>query len=220
MVDIFEGAVLLRAASDGNYLMLDAAWKWLPKTAIFLNAQQGYIFYLNEAEATANNKVSSYPLLVTAGLRGLLTEKTSADARARVHERILLRRVRSTGGFWGSTYLDLSALPASDDAQPRSWRVTGTISERGRRVLLVQRDLLRLVRPADRGRLALDLSGRYAHRNYGASSSTRRRWSRIASDNFFQVGATLDYFIRNWVYAGVGYSLFSTTAATSRTSNT
>ena len=33
--------------------MLDAAWKWLPKTAVFLNAQQGYIFYLNEAEATA-----------------------------------------------------------------------------------------------------------------------------------------------------------------------
>ena len=42
--------------------MLDAAWKWLPKTAIFVNAQQGYIFYLNEAEADANNKASSFPL--------------------------------------------------------------------------------------------------------------------------------------------------------------
>ena len=48
--------------------MLDASWKWLPKTAIFLNVQQGYIFYLNEAEATANDKVSSYPLAVTTGL--------------------------------------------------------------------------------------------------------------------------------------------------------
>ncbi|HXU07192.1 MAG TPA: hypothetical protein VN903_39835, partial [Polyangia bacterium] len=26
-------------------------------------------------------------------------------------------------------------------------------------------------------------------------------------DNFFQVGATLDYFVRNWMYAGLGYSL-------------
>ena len=49
-------------------LMLDAAWKWLPKTAIFVNVQQGYVFYLNEAEADANNKTSSFPLRVTAGL--------------------------------------------------------------------------------------------------------------------------------------------------------
>ena len=29
------------------------------------------------------------------------------------------------------------------------------------------------------------------------------------TDDFVQVGATLDYFIRNWIYAGVGYSLIS-----------
>ena len=28
-------------------------------------------------------------------------------------------------------------------------------------------------------------------------------------DNFFQVGASLDYFLRNWAYLGVGYSLLS-----------
>ena len=29
------------------------------------------------------------------------------------------------------------------------------------------------------------------------------------TDNFFQLGATLDYFVRNWMYAGVGYSLLA-----------
>ena len=28
-------------------------------------------------------------------------------------------------------------------------------------------------------------------------------------DDFFQVGATLDYFLRNWTYVGVAYSLIS-----------
>jgi len=29
------------------------------------------------------------------------------------------------------------------------------------------------------------------------------------SDDFIQAGATLDYFIRNWIYFGVGYSLLN-----------
>ena len=29
--------------------MLDGAWKWLPKTAIFVNVQQGYVYYLERA---------------------------------------------------------------------------------------------------------------------------------------------------------------------------
>jgi hypothetical protein len=29
------------------------------------------------------------------------------------------------------------------------------------------------------------------------------------TDDFVRVGATLDYFLRNWVYAGVGYSLLA-----------
>jgi len=27
------------------------------------------------------------------------------------------------------------------------------------------------------------------------------------TDNLFMVGASLDYFVRNWIYAGLGYSL-------------
>ena len=59
------------------------------------------------------------------------------------------------------------------------------------------------------GRLALDLSGRYSHRNYGGQFVDPAQMTTGRTDNFVQVGATLDYFVRNWIYAGVGYSLLS-----------
>jgi hypothetical protein len=31
-----------------NAIMLDASWKWLPKTAIFVNVTQGFVTYLEE----------------------------------------------------------------------------------------------------------------------------------------------------------------------------
>jgi hypothetical protein len=57
------------------------------------------------------------------------------------------------------------------------------------------------------GRLALDLSGRYVHRNYGGAFVDPSQADR--SDDFIQGGATLDYFVRNWVYFGVAYSVLS-----------
>ena len=79
MVDIFQGEYYLRRAPTATTLMLDAAWKWLPKTAIFVNAQQGYIFYLNQAQAAPATRTHRFRCWSPPGLRGLLTEKTSAD---------------------------------------------------------------------------------------------------------------------------------------------
>ena len=175
MVDIFQGTYSY-ASTDGNYLMLDGSWKWLPKTAIFLNVSQGYIFYLNQAEADANNKESSYPLVVTAGLRGLLTEKTSATVARRLQQRFLLRQ-----------FLDRRLLgqhvprplrhAASVDAQPDRGGLPARFSERGRRLVLLQRDVLRVVRPADRGAAGAGSFGAlFAPELRRASSSTRCRW--------------------------------------------
>ena len=91
MVDVFENTGTgnyTYANTDSNYLMLDASWRWLPKTAIFFNAQQGYIFYLNDTLAAANGKDSSYPLQLTAGLRGLLTEKTTVVASLKIADAV------------------------------------------------------------------------------------------------------------------------------------
>jgi hypothetical protein len=207
MVDIFQGGYSY-ASNDSNYLMLDAAWKWLPKTAIFLNAQQGYIFYLNEAEATAAGKESSFPLVVTAGLRGLLTEKTSATVALGYTNGFYSGGV-STGGFWGSTYVDVSAMlrPSMLSRVVAGYRhdlqnaVVASFSYNE----TVYASYVQQIA----GRLALDLSGRYSHRNYGGQFVDPVQKTTGRTDDFVQVGATLDYFVRNWIYAGVGYSLFS-----------
>ena len=59
--------------------MVDASWKWLPKTAVFVEVQQGYITYLNEADAAAHGKAHAFPFVASGGLRGLITEKTSVQ---------------------------------------------------------------------------------------------------------------------------------------------
>jgi hypothetical protein len=207
MVDIFQGTYSF-ASTDGNYLMLDASWKWLPKTAVFLNAQQGYIFYLNQSEAEANGKSSSFPFVVTAGLRGLLTEKTSATL-AVGYTNGFYGGDFSTGGIWGSTYLDLSAMlrPTMLSRIVAGFRhdftnaVVASFSYNDTVYASYDQQIA--------GRLALDLSGRYSHRNYQGQFVDPVQMVTGRTDDFVQVGATLDYFIRNWIYAGVGYSLFS-----------
>jgi len=45
------------------------------------------------------------------------------------------------------------------------------------------------------------------YRNYGGQFVDPTQAGR--NDNFFQAGASLDYFARNWIYAGVAYSIMS-----------
>jgi len=187
-----------------NTLMLDVAWKWLPKTAVFVNAQQSYIDYLNQAEAAANKLSNSYPLYVTAGLRGLLTEKTSAVLTVG-YVNAFYSNGESTTGFLGSTYLDLA--------------FTARLTQLSRAVVGFRHDFINAIISnfayqdtayvsyvqQIAGRLGLDLSGRYAHLSYQGATGDPTQQGRV--DNFFQLGASLDYFLRNWAYVGVGYAL-------------
>jgi hypothetical protein len=212
MLDIFEQQFSF-SNSDLNEIMLDAAWKWLPKTAIFLQLRQGYIFYLNEQPNTVGAKVPSYPLRVLAGLRGLITEKTSAIFTVG-YANAFYSSGATTGGFLGSTYLELQVT-----YRPTllSRIVGGYIHDFQNSVISAfyyddqfYASFVQQLGP----RFALDLSGRYHHKNYqgyfdvqGATTPTPR------TDNTFQVGLTVDYFVRNWAYAGVGYALMANASA-------
>jgi hypothetical protein len=190
-----------------NTLMLDVAWKWLPKTAVFVNVQQSFVTYLNKAAANANQIFDSYPLYVTAGLRGLLTEKTSAVLTLGYVNGFYSNGV-STSGFLGSTYLDLA--------------FTARLTQLSRAVLGFRHDFINAVISnfayeetayasyvqQIAGRLALDLSGRYAYLSYQGQTGDVTQQGRV--DNFIQAGATLDYFLRNWAYLGAGYALLVT----------
>jgi hypothetical protein len=207
MLDIFQGDYTY-ANADYNYFMLDAAWKWLPKTALFFNAQQGYIFYLNDAEATANNKTSSFPLQLTVGLRGLLTEKTSALLQLG-YTNGFYSNGTSTGGFLGSTYAELAFTlrPTMLSRVVAGYRhdfTNAVISSFSYNETVYASYVQQIA-----GRLALDISGRYVHRHFGGEFVDMAQMISGRNDDFIQVGATLDYFVRNWIYFGVAYSVLS-----------
>jgi hypothetical protein len=208
MVDIFDSSSSYSYANSvTNTVALDIAWKWLPKTAVFFDAQQGYIFYLNDSAA----KGSSFPLRITAGLRGLLTSKTSALLSVGYVNGFYSGSGGSTGGFLGSTYAELA--------------LTVQLNQLSRAVIGVRHDFLNAVISSFSyeetayvsyvqqiaGRLGLDLSARYAYLSYEGAFVDMMQVGR--TDNFFQVGATLDYFLRNWAYVGVGYSLLDTSSS-------
>jgi hypothetical protein len=214
MVDFYNGQYTYADATT-NTLMLDVSWKWLPKTAIFLDAQQGYIDYFssaNTAPVGQGRKVSSYPLLVSAGLRGLLTEKLSAVLQLG-YTNAFYSSGGSTTGFLGSTYaqleLTLRMTQLSRLAVGARHDFLNTVIANFAYEETVYASYIQQIA----GRLALDLSGRYAHLSYNGNfvDPTQAAVGRV--DNFFQAGAALDYFLRNWVYLGVGYSLLDNSSS-------
>ena len=200
MIDYYTGTYAYANAMT-NTLMLDVSWKWLPKTAAFVNVQQGFIDYLNDLNP---NKVASYPLHATIGLRGLLTEKTSAVLSVG-YANAFYSEGESTSGFWGSTFAELAFTLRPTQLSrfvvgARHDFLNAVISNFAYEDAVYVSWVQQLA-----GRLALDLSGRYAHLSYQGNLVDPTQPGRV--DNFFQAGATLDYFMRNWVYVGVGYSL-------------
>jgi hypothetical protein len=58
------------------------------------------------------------------------------------------------------------------------------------------------------GRFGLGLSARYDSRSFQNVPLANGTFTN-RHDNFWQVGANLDYHVRDWTYVGVSYSLMS-----------
>jgi hypothetical protein len=201
MVDVLQGTFSY-ATSMTNSVMLDASWKWLPKTALFINVSQGVVTYLE----SASPKQPSYPLRATAGLRGLLTERTSILVALGYLNAFYTGPGPSTSGFYGSTYADLSLTvrPTMLSRAVLGYRhgFENSVISNFYYSETVYASWVQQIA----GRLALDLSGRYVYKDYqGLNLIDPNTVAR--TDNFFQVGAVLDYFLRNWAYAGIGYAM-------------
>jgi hypothetical protein len=204
VVDIFENGSTYEYANNlTNLLLLDVSWRWLPKTAIFVQFSQGWVTYLNSSADTAGTgKHDSYPLHAVLGMRGLITPKTTVVA-ALGYANALYSSGASTGGFLGSTYVDLQATITPTMLS----RVTVGYHQDFQNSVISSfyYDYAFFASYVQQvaGRLALDLSGRFSHRQYEGLlfDATGKR-----TDNVVMGGVALDYFVRNWVYAGVGYS--------------
>jgi hypothetical protein len=199
-IDLFEqGSGYSYANSLTHTFTLDVSWKWLPKTAVFVQANQGYVSYLS---TNSEGKVPSYPLRVFAGLRGLITPKLTAILSLG-YVNGFYQNGATTSGFLGSTYVDvqgilnptlLSRITLGYHQDFQNSIISNFYYQYSVYASWVQQVA---------GRFSLDLSGRYTFLDYRGLlfDPTHER-----TDNSLIAGLTFDYFIRNWIYAGVGYA--------------
>lgn len=211
MIDLFETEQLKAANSMTNEGMIDLSWRWLPKTALYLQVRQGYVSYLNNdpasqlvaPEAPDARKSSSFPLRAVVGVRGLITEKTSV-ALALGYQNAFYSYGLSTGGFLGSTTAaaELVILPlfstkitfgAHHDFQNSV--IGNFFYDDGVYASLTHQAVSRLV---------AQLWVAYDHRRY-YGLPVGGPDPRI--DNLLQATATADYFVRPWAFAGLSYML-------------
>lgn len=203
-LDIYEDAALKPASSVTHQILVDASWKWLPKTAVFVQASQGYITYLYDT----STKVPSYPLRAFAGLRGLITARIAALI-ALGYVNGFYSNGATTSGFLGSSYFQAQTM------------ITPTLVSR--LVLGFKHDFANSVvsnfsyddtfylsyAHQIAGRVSASVSGRYMRRQYEGNLVGATTAGETRVDNLFTVGASVDYYPRNWIYVGVGYSLYS-----------
>jgi hypothetical protein len=201
VLDIYEDQSLKKASSVSHQLLLDVSWKWLPKTAVFLQASQGYITYLYDD----SGKIPSYPLRAFTGLRGLITPRIAA-LLALGYANGFYSGSTSTSGFLGSSYFQAQAMLTPTLV---SRVVVGYKHDFSNSVVsnFTYDDTFYLSYAHQiAGRVSLSISGRYIHRNFqGNVVGVPPGGDRI--DNLFNVGASVDYYPRNWIYIGAGYAM-------------
>jgi hypothetical protein len=202
-LDLFEqDSGFAYANSLTHTLLLDVSWKWLPKTALFFQASQAYVSYLSDDK---KGKVPSYPLHVLVGLRGLITPKLSAVVSAG-YANGFYSSGATTSGVLGSTYVDVQGVvtPTLMSRFTLGYHqdFQNSVISNFYYAYSVYGSFVQLIG----GRLSFDLSARYSHLDYEGLLFDPTQ-NRI--DNTIVAGATLDYFIRNWIYAGVGWALIA-----------
>jgi hypothetical protein len=205
IIDYFETNIIKGASSMSQALSLDVSWKWLPKTALFVQVTQGYVSYFNTVPG--DTKSPSYPLHAMAGLRGLITPKLSVNL-AVGYTNGFYSNVPGPVGFRGN-------FSAGADATYRpTLMTTFIVGYRHDFQNAILGDFYYLdsaylnVGQAIAGRVGFGLSARYESRSFqGVPLADGTKISR--HDNYLEAGANLDYRIRAWTYAGIAYTVMS-----------
>jgi hypothetical protein len=200
------------ANSMTNDLALDVSWKWLPKTAVFLNVDQQYISYFH----TDEGKVNSFPLRAIAGLRGLITTKLSLNIGAGYGNGFYqttatepdgtTHPTASPSGIRGNliAFAEITYRPTLETTTVLGYRHDFQNAIFGD-FYYVDAVYLNFSQ-AIAGRLGFGLSARYESRSFQDVPVGDGVFISEHS-NYWQVGANLDYRIRGSVYAGLSYTL-------------
>jgi hypothetical protein len=205
-LDLYETDSLEYANNMGHDFVIDGSWRWLPKTALFLQAGAGYIQYLSD-QAEAVGKENSIPYRVLGGLRGLVTPRVTAEISAGFSDAVYdSSTIISTANPSGLSNL---AVGVSLGWQALSFTKVGLgygHAFRDSPVIGSYYDLdfgtLSLAQQI--GAFVLTGNVRYEYRRYKGVVVAMMPVDR--NDHLLQSSVQADYFVQKWLYAGVGYA--------------
>lgn len=201
-LDIFE----TESASFANRMihdfMLGVSWKWLPKTALYLEGAVGYIQMLNQQEAAAQSKVNSIPYRGLLGLRGLLTQKLSLNLGVGYHDSSYEDNVANPTG--------LSNLDVTTSLTYKPLIYTTFIV--GYEHTFVDSPLIGNYFDLDSVAVSLNqqiaafvLRGFYIY-EYRRYKGIQQMMQTSRRDHLQRAGVQADYFLQRWFFAGIGFA--------------
>jgi hypothetical protein len=208
LLDHFEESDLSAADSVTHAIEFRSAFKFLPKTAVDLTIDQGFVHYINNSSMS---KVDSKPFRVTAGLTGLVTTKLTA---------------RLAAGY-GNGFYDVDPSPSSFIATAELGWIIGPFA---RAKIGYQHDFTNSLygnyydldaayaawTQQFGSAVTAGLSVRYEHREYhcapGSSMTLVSCFPEPGTadnrrDNWVALGAEVHYFPKPWFSAGASYQL-------------
>jgi Putative beta-barrel porin 2 len=200
-LDIFENDELSYADNMRHLGTIDLAWKWLPKTALYLDFHGGYIHYSNTSPS--GSRTDSYPVGALIGFRGLVTPKLVATVFGGYETAYYGDKGRVTGAGTISAGLGLGYRIGLRTSATlgyghgfRNSPIIGDYYNVDSVTLSVSHSLL--------ARLIFGMTGGYEWRRYRTVDAIM---PLDRQDHIVTGRATLDYYIQRWFYAGVGYTL-------------
>ncbi len=201
-LDLFETEAASYASRMSHDVTLGAAYKLLPKTAVYLEGSVGYIDRLNTEEARAANKVDAIPYSVVGGLRGLITPKLSANFGAGYRDSIYDGDIVNPSGLsnlfltLGLNYqpLPLTNLAAGYEHSFRDSAVLANFYDNDAIAASVSQQVAAFV---------LRAFYLYEFRRYHGFQNMTEVARR---DHVQRAGVQADYYLQRWFFAGIGYS--------------
>lgn len=216
-IDYFERKEL----SDFNLMShrfdLRASWRFLPKTAVYIDASEGLYLYQTDTTAHPN----SYPLRVEAGLQGLITNKLTLNVFAGYGNGFYDHPKATTvttapGGTMTATapYVNPNEVVAG---AALTWQPTilstGTLGYDHD----FQNSLLGAYYDMDRvylswtqliWRFTAFVNFTYANDRYkGINIAEQSTTATSRTDNYFTLNLRADYPLQRWLFVSAGYDL-------------
>jgi hypothetical protein len=182
--------------------MLGASWKWLPKTALYIEAAIGYIQFLDKERAAAEQKYNSIPYRGVAGLRGLITPKLSLNLGAGYADAIYDSDAVDPSG--GSNLLvnvaftykpgPLTSLMLGYEHAFRDSPLIGNYFDVDAANAAINEQL---------GAFVLRGFYTYEFRRY---RGIQQMMAVSRRDHLQRAGVQADYFLQRWFFAGIGFT--------------